>query len=133
MIRKLCELHAEFPCTPEAIENFCGVFRQWRSGICARLDAFGSELLLREALTNSVRHACRDNAGKHVRCVLRVRPGRILIAVEDEGCGFDWRAMWRRQSAPSDVQGRGLELFRHYASRVRFSPRGNAVILIKRF
>jgi len=57
----------------------------------------------------------------------------VVIAIWDEGEGFDWRAAWSRESDLSDDHGRGLEIFRCYANSIRFNPKGNAVVLIKRF
>jgi serine/threonine-protein kinase RsbW len=125
------ELRMELPLTLEAIEEFCLAFRTWRGAVCADLDAFSTELLLREALTNSVTHGSAENGRIH--CVLRAKRGRVLIAIQDPGPGFDWRAIWDRHAEPDDDHGRGMEILRHYAHAVRFNPRGNAVTLIKRF
>ena len=119
--------------TLEAIEKFCVEFRLWREKTCAGLDAFSGELLLREALTNSVVHGCSEDSSKRVWCVIRAKVGRVVIAIWDEGDGFDWRAAWNRESDLSDDRGRGLEIFRCYASSVRFNPKGDAVVLIKKF
>jgi len=127
------EWRLELPPTLEAIEKFCVEFRLWREKTCAGLDAFSGELLLREALTNSVVHGCSEDSSKRVWCVIRAKVGRVVIAIWDEGDGFDWRAAWNRESDLSDDHGRGLEIFRCYASSVRFNPKGNAVVLIKKF
>jgi len=127
------ELRVELPATLEAIENFCVQFQHWRSVACAALDGFSSELLLREALTNSVVHGASEDPRKRVSCVLRVKRGRLIMAIRDRGKGFDWRAMWDGQADAEDSHGRGIEIFRHYANLVRFNPSGNSVTLIKRF
>jgi anti-sigma regulatory factor (Ser/Thr protein kinase) len=127
------EWRAELPATLEAIEQFCADFNGWRLTSCAALDPFVSELLLREALTNSVMHGCCEASNKRVLCVLRANRGRLLIFVRDEGEGFNWRAAWDREADDSDTHGRGIEIYRRYASAVRFNPKGNAVTLVKRF
>src|ERR1039457_5445659 len=90
------------PPTLEAIEKFCVEFRLWREKTCAGLDAFSGELLLREALTNSVVHGCSEDSSKRVWCVIRAKVGRVVIDIWDEGDGFDWRAAWNRESDLSD-------------------------------
>jgi serine/threonine-protein kinase RsbW len=127
------EWRSELPSTLAAIEQFCGEFQVWRSVNCADLDSFSSELLLREALTNSVIHGCTGDPRKRITCVLRAKRGRLLIAVQDKGDGFDWRVARARQSNVTDTHGRGIEIFRLYADSVRFNARGNSVTLIKRF
>jgi anti-sigma regulatory factor (Ser/Thr protein kinase) len=127
------ELRVDLAPTLEAIESFCIQFQHWRGFACAELDAFSSELLLREALTNSVIHGGADDARGRVLCVLRVKRGRLIIAIRDGGKGFDWRAAWNRRAESEDTRGRGIEILRHYASAVRFNPAGNSVTLIQRF
>jgi anti-sigma regulatory factor (Ser/Thr protein kinase) len=122
------ELSVELPASLEAIDVFCDEFREWRADACAGLEAFPAELLLREVLTNSVVHG-----SERICCLLRAKPGRLLIVVRDEGEGFDWRAAWDRQAGAEDTHGRGIDILRRYASAVRFNPKGNAVTLIKRF
>ncbi len=100
---------------------------------CSLVDGFSTELIFREALTNSVVHGFPEDAGKRIYCVLRPRPNRLVIAIRDEGDGFDWRAGWDRKADLSDDHGRGIEIFRRYASAVRFNRKGNSVTLIKRF
>jgi serine/threonine-protein kinase RsbW len=121
------------PATLEAVEQFCAEFRLWRTARCAGLAAFPAELLIREALTNSVIHGCMEDPGLRIFCVLRAKPGRLLMAVEDQGPGFDWRAVWSQRSDLAGTHGRGLEIFKLYATSTRFNPKGNAVLLIKRF
>lgn len=128
-----CVLRAKLPSTLEAVEEFCKEFRVWRIRNCGSLGAFGAELLIREALTNSVVHGCSRNPEKHVCCILRAKKSRFLIVVRDEGAGFDWRAAWDRSLTLSGATGRGIPIFRRYANRVRFNPQGNAVSLLKLF
>lgn len=129
---RCCELRAELPGTLEAVDTFCQQFKSWYAGTGEASGRFGVELLLREALTNSVKYGA--GAGAPVTCVLRGGRRRLLIAVKDEGQGFDWRAVLNR--APVEISstgGRGLEIYRRYADRVRFNKQGNGVVLVKRF
>ena len=126
-------LRATLPATLEAMEEFCTEFRRHVDGAAGRADRFAAELLLREVLTNAVIHGCGGDAGKRVHCVLRLRDRRLTIAVRDEGEGFDWRAAQGCQAGFQAPSGRGVEILRKYATRVRFNDRGNSVTLIKRF
>jgi anti-sigma regulatory factor (Ser/Thr protein kinase) len=127
------ELRVELPATLEAIESFCLQFQNWRGIACAELDAFSSELLLREVLTNSVVHGSAEDPRQHISCLLRAKRGRLIIAIRNGGKGFDWRAIWDRHADSWDTHGRGIEILRHYASAVRFNLSGNSVTLVKRF
>lgn len=108
-------------------------FRAWRAAHCAPLRHFSIELLLREALTNSVVHGSKENPYGRVSGLLRAKPGRLVAAVWDEGEGFDWRAAWNREPDPDDTHGRGMDILKRYASSVRFNPKGNAVMMIRKF
>jgi len=101
------EWRAQVPATLEAIDRFCRAFQHWSADTCANLDSFSTELVLREALTNSVIHGCAENRRKRVSCVLRVKPGRLIIVIRDAGKGFDWRSAWNRRSSVADTHGRG--------------------------
>ncbi len=127
------EMRRALPATLQAAEEFLVDFRRWSQVLLDGMNCFAAELLMREALTNAVVHGCHTDPGKHVRCSLRLRRRRLLIAVEDEGDGFDWRAARRNPAALSDCSGRGIEILRKYANRVRYNDRGNAVTMIKRF
>jgi anti-sigma regulatory factor (Ser/Thr protein kinase) len=127
------EWRSELPATLEAIERFCGEFKLWHAQTCVTPDLFSAELLLREALTNSVIHGCGQDPRKRVSCILRAKRDRLVIAIQDTGAGFDWRAVWDRRSEVSGIHGRGIEILRHYASAIRFNPKGNFVMLVKQF
>lgn len=127
------EWRFQLPSTLEAIEAVCVEFRLWIAHACAGLNAFSAELLFREALTNSVVHGGGDDPTRQVSCVLRAGRGRLLIAIQDQGEGFDWRAASGRSADSEDTGGRGLDILRHYASSVRFNSKGSAVTLVKKF
>jgi anti-sigma regulatory factor (Ser/Thr protein kinase) len=121
----------ELPASAAAVEQFSMEFRSRYPAVC-RL-AFPAELLLREALANSLEHGCQNDPAKRILCAVRAKRGRLLIVVGDEGEGFDWRAAMLRRSAVNVSGGRGIEIFRRYASRFRYNAKGNAVALLMRF
>ncbi len=133
LLPPVCEMRAVLPATLEAVEAFFGEFRLRIRSLRPRAHAFGAELLLREALTNAVVHGCRKDPSRQVCCVLRLGNGRLTIAVEDDGEGFDWRAVTQRRTDDGKPCGRGMEILRAYSTRVRFNARGNSVTIVKRF
>lgn len=130
---------AVLPSTMEAVEGAARDFRRL-FGVLSRDVAghadpdpvFSGELLLREALLNAVLHGNGSEAQQNVYCAARVKRGNLLIVVIDQGQGFDWQAAMARDAAAHECTGRGLRIFRMYATRVRFSARGNRVALLKR-
>ena len=127
------EMRATLAPTLEAIEEFVAEFRGCVGGRAGSGYRFSAELLLREALTNAVVHGCCGDSSKRVRCVLRLRNGLLTIAVRDPGAGFDWRAKRAPGEPGLSASGRGLEILKHYALRVRFNRKGNLVTMIQRF
>jgi anti-sigma regulatory factor (Ser/Thr protein kinase) len=126
------EIRTALPATLEALERFFAEFRRWLQCLPASADRFAAELLLREALTNAVRHGSAGDASREVRCAVRLHPGRLSITVADDGEGFDWRTARDHQAPPVSCSGRGMEIFRAYATRVRFSRKGNVTTMIRR-
>jgi len=132
LLRLHIDVRAAMPASLEAVEEFFAEFRRKYQTLLDRANCFAAELLLREALNNAVLHGCRADPGQQVRCLLRLRERRLLIAVEHDGDGFDWRAARAGAAALSDCSGRGIEILRKYASHVRYNERGNAVAIVKR-
>lgn len=128
-----CEWRTVLPATLDAVEEFFVEFRRRSAVVKDPSHCFAAELLIREALTNAVVHGCRCDPGKRVHCWLRFRDRTMLIAVQDEGCGFDWRSARNSAAEISSSSGRGMEILRIYADRVRFNDRGTRVTIIKRF
>jgi len=127
------EMRQELPATLQAAEEFIVDFRRRSQALLDRVNSFAAELLVREALTNAVVHGCRADPSKQVRCSLRLKGRSLLIAVEDDGAGFDWRATPGNPAALPGSSGRGIQILRKYANRVRYNRRGNAIAIIKRF
>jgi serine/threonine-protein kinase RsbW len=97
-------------------------------------EVFGVRLALEEALVNAVKHGSRNDPTKGVWASWHVGPHRVLVEIEDEGDGFDPRAV-PDPCAPENLErscGRGLLLMRTYMSWVRYNCRGNRVTMIKR-
>jgi serine/threonine-protein kinase RsbW len=126
------EIRASMPATWEAAEGFLSEFREWCACLPDRADRFAAELLLREALNNAVLHGSGGDVSRQVRCVARMVSGRLSITVADGGKGFDWHAARGCQAAADSCSGRGMEIFRAYATRVRFNRSGNVASMLRR-
>jgi anti-sigma regulatory factor (Ser/Thr protein kinase) len=125
-------MRTALPACLQAIEAFFLEFRRKSWKMLNRVNCFAAELLVREALTNAVVHGCHTDPRKQVRCFLRLKGGRLLITVADDGDGFDWRAVRGNAVAITDISGRGLAILRKYADHVRYNERGNVVAIVKR-
>jgi serine/threonine-protein kinase RsbW len=93
-------------------------------------DAFPVQILLREALNNAVLHGCKGDLRKRVKCSTRWGDARgIVVTVEDEGDGFDWKTYVAREVDECACSGRGLAIMNTYGKKVSFSEKGNRVYM----
>ena len=101
--------------------------------IAEGLDRWSFDILLglREALNNSVVKGCGTNRKKTVSCQIERRSDRILLRVEDEGEGFDWRRRMGNTPEPLAESGRGIAIFERYFETVWFNEKGNKLALVK--
>ena len=126
-----CTIRITLPADDAAVEEFFIEFRRRVRACLSRKDGFAAELLAREAMTNAVRHGCQCDPAKKIRCVFRLKGSCLTMVIEDSGEGFDWRAAGDRQTDELGSSGRGLDLIRSTATRMRFNKKGNRVTIIR--
>jgi anti-sigma regulatory factor (Ser/Thr protein kinase) len=107
------------------------------------LDRFCLNMLLWEAMSNAVVHGCQDLVTALVDCRLSYLTGpessEVIIDVTDPGPGFNWRQVMSQKNSclnqdpaigePLPECGRGLMIYRKYATSIEFNAKGNQVIL----
>lgn len=126
------ELRATLPASFVAVEEFIYNFRRSLQFL-SRKDWFETELVVREALNNAVLHGSKEIPEQRINCVLRMTSKQFVVTVTDEGNGFPWHASLEAEASEDASCGRGMEIYRKYANRVRFNTKGNRVTIIKRF
>jgi len=94
---------------------------------------FAINLVMREALTNAVRHGNRLDPGKIVKFSLRINgKSSIEMVVEDQGDGFDWQKAKNSPPGDDDDHGRGLVIMTSYFSSCGYNRKGNRLVLEKK-
>ena len=93
--------------------------------------AFGILLGLREALNNAVVNGNDLNRHKTVVYHLEHQRDRLILKIEDEGRGFDWRQHLGKEPTPTEESGRGLPILERYFETIWFNEKGNKLVLIK--
>lgn len=94
------------------------------------------EIALREALANAVFHGNKSEADKKVLVRAYCDPSRgLIIAVRDEGAGFDPAAVPdpRSKDRIQLTHGRGIFLMRELMDHVEHRKGGREVVLFKKF
>ena len=94
----------------------------------------GLLLSVTEATTNAIIHANKSNKDKKVQIDVKVEGKQLIIAVKDEGTGFDPHDV-PDPTAPENLlkdSGRGLYLMKVYMDEVKYkaTPQGTETILI---
>lgn len=94
---------------------------------------FSINLVIREALTNAVRHGNDLDPEKTVKFFLKVaRKKCVMIIVEDQGEGFDWQKASESLPGTNDDHGRGLAIMTTYFSSCCYNKKGNRLVLKKK-
>ena len=98
--------------------------------------AFAVRVVLREGLTNSVRHGNKNKAEKLINFNLNISKDKLTMIIEDQGDGFDWKTLQKKcksktqSKTPSD-HGRGILIMGDYFDKHTYNDKGNKVILEK--
>lgn len=136
-------LTVALPTTDDALEAGRGLIEQ-RIHALSELDEvaqFQLESAFREAIGNAAQHGNRHRRDRAVRLTWCKRADGVSLRVQDEGPGFDWRAMQTSddavaQAATREAQGKlgglGMNLMRKVCDDVRYNDAGNELTLTKR-
>ena len=89
-------------------------------------------IALREALVNAIQHGNHSDASKLVRITAQVSNDEAEFSVEDEGAGFDQRAVPNPRDPGNLLRssGRGVLFIRSIMDEARYD--GNRLTMIKR-
>ncbi len=93
---------------------------------------FAINLVLREGLTNAVRHGNVNNPEKLVMFDLFVTDrSSIKIVIEDQGNGFDWENYKNGKFPGHEEHGRGIIIMKTYFNKYSYNKKGNILYLEK--
>ena len=96
--------------------------------------AFAIKLAVEEAINNAIKHGNKLDPAKVVDVTYEVGPDQAVVAITDEGSGFDPYAL-PDPTADENIEkptGRGVMLMNAYMDEVHFNDKGNQVRLVKR-
>lgn len=98
--------------------------------------SFAVRVVLREGLTNAVRHGHKYIPDHLIRFDLNISGTLLTMTIEDQGDGFDWRELRNskkdesQKSIPAD-HGRGYLIMGDYFDTCDYNEKGNILILKK--
>ncbi len=94
--------------------------------------AFAINLVLREGLTNAIRHGNGNNPEKLVKLSLDIEENRLIkVAIEDQGDGFDWKSQLKAKLPEDEEHGRGMFIIDSYFNGYSYNDKGNILYLKK--
>jgi len=130
------ELNLVIPADPRAIPTITdGVKHILETKGWDEPEIMAVELAVQEALTNGIRHGCKNDPSRKVQCCVAVdQNGGVTVVVRDPGAGFD-ASQLPDPLDPANVLkpgGRGVFLINRLMDDVRFSEGGRAVQMHKR-
>lgn len=95
-------------------------------------ELFSINLVVREGLSNAIRHGNANDPNKKVRFELRIKPGPcIQVEIEDQGDGFDWRRQQNEVLPEDEDHGRGIIIMDAYFTSYSYNEKGNILYLEK--
>jgi len=121
------------PAAIKYIDKVCGELAVWLLELELGDHSFPVQLLVREALNNAILHGCQQNEALLVQLEIQVSEADIVVTVQDEGPGFDWQSLLNKTELTETHQtsGRGLWIYKLFASQVEFNPAGSQVRLVR--
>ncbi len=94
---------------------------------------FAIHLVIREGLTNAVRHGNGGDPEKLVRFELLIDDGKkVRMRIEDQGEGFDWRGYRTDHLSDGEDHGRGIIIMNTYFNKYAYNEKGNVLYLEKK-
>ncbi len=118
----------------ECIDNVCKTVTRFLESRKALFSPhlFSINLVMREGLTNAVRHGNKGDPGKTVDVEIEIVREQVLkVCIADQGDGFDWHRV-QETAMPDDADhGRGMPIMKAYFNRCQYNQKGNILYLEK--
>lgn len=98
--------------------------------------AFGVSVVMREGLTNAVRHGNKNDPDKLVLFTIIIENDILTMTIEDEGDGFDWKKIKEARRPGENVvipldHGRGIPIIEEYFDEYEYNEKGNILTIKK--
>lgn len=94
-------------------------------------DVFAIDLVMREGMTNAVRHGSKGNPDKIIKFTLEYKNKTLVMEIEDEGDGFNWQNQKNNEANIEDDHGRGFSIMQEFFTEYKYNEKGNKLTLIK--
>ncbi len=131
VVRDTNRLEISFSSSMQNVDRVDVETRKLLNEIGLHSEIFSVSLVMREALTNAVRHGHRFDPRKIVKYSLSFNGEDLVMIIEDQGNGFDWQAARERTPDFQADHGRGLPIMSQYFAEAVYNDKGNKLVLKK--
>ncbi len=123
-----------FSSTMKNVDDVCDQTTDFLVSIVEGIDdqLFSINIVLREGLTNAVRHGNKNDPEKLVKFLLSIDNNVLIkLKIEDQGDGFDWKIQQEIEPPEDQDHGRGIIIMDAYFTSYSYNEKGNILFLEK--
>lgn len=123
-------LKMEIPSNKTLIPYISEIFIQYLHSHDIK-DADAMQIAFEEALTNAIVHGNNNDYSKNVNISFNIKENMLEISIEDEGSGFNYKAIKINNDDVYRKNGRGILLISLYTDSFHFEDYGRKIVMNK--
>lgn len=123
-------LKMEIPSNKTLIPYISEIFIQYLHSHDIK-DADAMQIAFEEALTNAIVHGNNNDYSKNVNISFNIKQNMLEISIEDEGSGFNYKAIKINNDDVYRKNGRGILLISLYTDSFHFEDYGRKIVMKK--
>lgn len=123
-------LKMEIPSNKTLIPYISEIFIQYLHSHDIK-DADAMQIAFEEALTNAIVHGNNNDYSKNVNISFNIKQNMLEISIEDEGSGFNYKAIKINNDNVYRKNGRGILLISLYTDSFHFEDYGRKIVMNK--
>ena len=123
-------LKMEIPSSKMLIPYISEIFIQYLHSHNIK-DADAMQIAFEEALTNAIVHGNNNDYNKNVNISFSIKQNMLEISIEDEGSGFNYKAIKINNDDVYRKNGRGILLISLYTDSFHFEEYGRKIVMNK--
>ena len=120
----------KIPSNKRLIPNISEIFIQYLRAHDIK-DADAMQIAFEEALTNAIVHGNNNDYNKNVNISFSIKQNMLEITIEDEGMGFNYKAIKIDNDDVYRKNGRGILLISLYTDSFHFEDYGRKIVMNK--
>ena len=115
-----------------SMEKMCFEVEKFSKEIKFENRGFAMMICLREALTNAIKHGCKNDNSKNILIEVNYERNILQFIIKDEGKGFNWKDDKKSDSNQLKTSGRGRDIIKIYSDEFQYNDIGNEIKILIR-